>query len=82
MGGEYYKRERGISQGCVVSSLLCNFYYGHMEAAHLTSLVHPDDLFMRLVDDFLFVSPSEERARWFLSLMQQGLYCTDCVTST
>lgn len=30
-GMAYYHQTRGIPQGSVLSSLLCNFYYAHME---------------------------------------------------
>ncbi|XP_028550949.1 telomerase reverse transcriptase isoform X2 [Dendrobium catenatum] len=31
IGHDYYLQEVGISQGSILSSLLCSFYYGHLE---------------------------------------------------
>ena len=70
VGGQFYRQKVGISQGSVLSTLLCSAYYGHMEQHHLR--VAPDELLMRQVDDFLLVTPHVQRARQFLELMQTG----------
>lgn len=31
IGGQYCRQQVGIPQGSVLSSLLCNLFYGHME---------------------------------------------------
>lgn len=31
-GKDYYKQDTGIPQGSKVSSLLCSYFYGHMES--------------------------------------------------
>ena len=64
-------QKKGIAQGSILSTLLCNYYYGNMEAEEL--VVKGDELLMRQVDDFLFVTPHLENARLFLGKLQQGI---------
>ena len=71
MGEDYYLQTQGIVQGSMVSTLLCNYYYGAMERDHLQ--LHSDELLMRQADDFLFVTPHEENARTFLETMVKGI---------
>ncbi|XP_061163693.1 telomerase reverse transcriptase-like [Saccostrea echinata] len=70
IGRQYFKQTTGISQGSVLSTLLCNLYYGHMERTFLPP--QKEELLMRMVDDSLFVTPSRERAEMFLCKMIQG----------
>ncbi|XP_050415889.2 telomerase reverse transcriptase [Patella vulgata] len=70
VGRLYYKQELGISQGSVLSTLLCNYYYGRMEGESMTVL--QDELMMRMVDDFIFISPYKHRAVEFLTNMWSG----------
>ena len=51
--------------------MLCNLYYGHMERQ--TVDVKEDELLMRMVDDFLFVTPYKDRAEKFLDDMLKGI---------
>ena len=37
-GGQHYLRTSGISQGSSVSSLLCSYFYAHMEKCRLAGL--------------------------------------------
>ena len=48
VGGRYFVQTQGIAQGSTVSTLLCNIYYGKMEAQYMT--VHEDtELLIRQV---------------------------------
>uniref|UniRef100_A0A8C1UZP3 Telomerase reverse transcriptase n=1 Tax=Cyprinus carpio TaxID=7962 RepID=A0A8C1UZP3_CYPCA len=53
----------GIPQGSSVSALLCNLCYGHMENSCL----------MRLVDDFLLITPHLSKATEFLTTLLAGV---------
>lgn len=74
-GKNYYLQTKGISQGSVISTMLCNLYYADMESRCLNLV--KDELLMRQVDDFLFVTKSLVRAKSFLRLMLDGIpeYC-------
>ena len=54
----------------MLSTLLCSLYYASMERDYFQ--IGKDDLLMRIVDDYLFVSPSKERAIKFLNQMLNG----------
>ena len=71
VGGGAYLQARGVSQGSVLSPLLCAFYYGRMEA-HLLPVPGPDEMLLRQVDDFLLVTPHLHRATAFLTTMLAG----------
>lgn len=71
VGKAWYRQTQGVSQGSVLSTLLCSFYYGAMETDIIS--VAPDDLLMRLVDDFLLVTPSLQQAQRFLARLLKGL---------
>jgi hypothetical protein len=65
---------RGIPQGSVLSSLLCNMYYGKFEQDQLSPLLSRSckdgsSLLMRLVDDFLLVTADIRIANRFLAVM-------------
>ncbi|XP_021378812.1 telomerase reverse transcriptase-like isoform X2 [Mizuhopecten yessoensis] len=72
VGKRYYLQASGISQGSVLSTILCNMYYGHMEK-ELFPLLEGEELLMRIVDDSLFVTPHKNRAVDFLNLMFKGI---------
>ena len=67
---KYYQQSLGISQGSVLSTLLCSMYYAEMEREYME--IDEDDLLMRIVDDYLYVTPSLESATKFLDLMLEG----------
>ncbi|KAL1130622.1 hypothetical protein AAG570_011864 [Ranatra chinensis] len=67
-----HKMKRGIPQGAFLSPLLCELYFIDLDQKHLSDLVLPGDMFMRAVDDYLFISPSLERASEFLNRMERG----------
>ncbi len=58
-------RPCGIPQGSAVSTDLCNLYLGSLEQVHLAALNDVGSLFIRLVDDWLLVTPKKHLAEWF-----------------
>jgi hypothetical protein len=79
-GNRYLVQATGIPQGSVLSSLLCNFYYGNIERRlfghDFTQLPSNDtttSLLVRMIDDFLLVSTCCNRVKHFLSVMSQGV---------
>ncbi|XP_033762299.1 telomerase reverse transcriptase-like isoform X2 [Pecten maximus] len=72
VGRRYYHQTSGISQGSILSTMLCNIYYGCLEK-ELFPPLERQELLMRIVDDSLFVTPYKERAVDFLSHMFKGL---------
>ena len=88
MNGVRYHQGRGIPQGSVVSSALCNYYFADMERSLLLPIVEealkeeqqqsgssapPLSCLMRLTDDFLFVSESKEAAKAFAKVRSPAL---------
>ncbi|CAH1795109.1 unnamed protein product [Owenia fusiformis] len=76
IGRQYYNQQCGISQGSIISTLLCNIYYAHMEQSHLS--VGPGELLLRQVDDFLYVTPELSKAQQFLDSMTKGFADYNC----
>ncbi|TPX70653.1 hypothetical protein SpCBS45565_g01623 [Spizellomyces sp. 'palustris'] len=72
MGKKLYKQVIGIPQGSVLSTLLCSFFYAHMEQTKLSDLNMDSSLLLRYVDDFLFITTVKEEALKFLRIMHQG----------
>ncbi|GAB0132227.1 hypothetical protein EsDP_00000669 [Epichloe bromicola] len=72
-GKKYYRQKRGIPQGSVLSSFLCNYFYADLEMKHLRFVSGPDCLLMRLIDDFLLITLDEEKAVKFVETMHRGL---------
>ena len=66
-----------VPQGSVLSTVLCNLYYGMIEKKFLGFPDHTDEnstyLLMRLTDDFLFISTSRARAEFFANKVHHGL---------
>eukprot|EP00127_Corallochytrium_limacisporum_P004750 Clim_evm104s172 gene=Clim_evmTU104s172 len=73
VGSQFYIQIKGIPQGSVLSTLLCNFYYGHMEKHVLPQKVLDNGHLMRQIDDFLLITPSRSAARAFLDTMMNGV---------
>ncbi|KAG6228390.1 hypothetical protein E4U26_001037 [Claviceps purpurea] len=72
-GKKYYRQKRGIPQGSVLSSFLCNYFYADLERTHLGFLSGPDCLLMRLTDDFLLITLDKSKAVKFVETMHGGL---------
>ncbi len=69
IGKKFYRQKEGIPQGSVLSTLLCNFFYGELETECLGFLVEGESLLLRLIDDFLLITTEREHARRFLQVM-------------
>ncbi|KAI9674434.1 MAG: hypothetical protein M1817_001772 [Caeruleum heppii] len=73
MGKKFYMQTAGIPQGSVLSSLLCSFFYTDLENKHLKFVREGGGLLLRLIDDFLLITPDQDDARRFLQTMHDGL---------
>lgn len=81
-GNRVLHQTRGISQGSVLSTMLCNLYYGSLEDTLLQDNTSPaggcstsdtaPGLLCRLVDDFIFISTSNKSVDKFLKQMSEG----------
>jgi len=78
MNGRFFRQGQGIPQGSLLSTLLCSLLYAEMEGRH--GLVPAGDRdqaiephLVRWVDDFLFISPSQEQAEAFAGKMAAGI---------
>ncbi|XP_051871692.1 telomerase reverse transcriptase [Pristis pectinata] len=80
IGGKYYVQCCGIPQGSLVSALLCSLCYGDMENK-LFSGIQEDGLMMRLIDDFLLVTPHLLLAKKFLRTLAAGIPEYGCFIS-
>jgi telomerase reverse transcriptase len=72
MGNKYFRQRNGIPQGSVLSSLLCNFFYAEFEREVLGFLRREDALLLRLIDDFLLITPDAGLAVRFAQVMIPG----------
>ncbi|XP_029976645.1 telomerase reverse transcriptase [Salarias fasciatus] len=72
-GKKTYRQCRGIPQGSVVSTLLCCLCYGHMENALFKDSAESRGCLMRLVDDFLLITPDQHKAEAFLKIFLAGV---------
>ncbi|XP_034617377.1 telomerase reverse transcriptase isoform X3 [Trachemys scripta elegans] len=64
--GRYYLQSCGIPQGSILSTLLCSLCYGDMENK-LFCGIQRDGVLIRLIDDFLLLTPHLTLAKTFLS---------------
>ena len=65
---KFYVQSRGIPQGSILSTIVCNIYYGRVDA--MLACDSSDHMLMRLVDDYIFVSTDRQRRRYFWPLLQ------------
>ena len=72
IGKKFFNQKRGIPQGSIVSSMLCNFFYGQFEAEYLGFIDQKDSLLLRLLDDFLLITVDKGKACRFLDSMHSG----------
>uniref|UniRef100_A0A2K5RDW0 Telomerase reverse transcriptase n=1 Tax=Cebus imitator TaxID=2715852 RepID=A0A2K5RDW0_CEBIM len=72
IGGKSYVQCQGIPQGSILSTLLCSLCYGDMENK-LFAGIRQDGLLLRLVDDFLLVTPHLSHAKAFLSYARTSI---------
>ncbi|EFQ29316.1 telomerase reverse transcriptase [Colletotrichum graminicola M1.001] len=73
VGKKFYRQKKGIPQGSVLSSALCNYFYADLEAQHLAFLAAEDCLLLRLIDDFLLITTDQSKACEFVEVMHGGL---------
>jgi len=79
VGPRFCWQTKGIPQGSVLSSLLCNCFYASMEKEKLTPAMRGEGephegatLLMRLMDDYLMLTTESETAACFVNQMHQG----------
>ncbi|RZF39975.1 hypothetical protein LSTR_LSTR002378 [Laodelphax striatellus] len=73
IGGSTYLIKRGIPHAGKLSASFCKIYYDELQKQHLSEYAgNANEVFYRAVDDFLFVTPSLERAKSFLQKMMRG----------
>ena len=76
----------GIPQGSILSSFLCNYYYGHLEQKLLKDMstlskVSSDNhtnksqvsILLRMMDDFLFITTDRDASIQFLTNVHGGI---------
>ncbi|XP_067911308.1 telomerase reverse transcriptase isoform X2 [Heterodontus francisci] len=80
IGDKYYVQCCGIPQGSLLSTLLCSLCYGDMENK-LFSGIQEDGLMLRLIDDFLLVTPHLANAKRFLRILAAGIPEYGCFIS-
>ncbi|KAM4687678.1 telomerase reverse transcriptase [Discoglossus pictus] len=78
---QFYLQSCGIPQGSMLSTLLCNLCYGDMENKLLCG-IQQNGLLLRLVDDFLLVTPHLEKAKEFLRILAEGIPQYGCSISS
>ncbi|KAI9655689.1 MAG: hypothetical protein M1831_004841 [Alyxoria varia] len=72
IGKKYYRQKRGVPQGSILSTILCNFCYAAFEEEKLGFLSVGDSLLLRLIDDFLLITPDRQVAKRFIEVMHTG----------
>lgn len=72
IGKKYFRQKNGIPQGSVLSTILCNFFYGDLENNKLSFALSEDGVLMRLIDDFLYITLSRDKAEKFVKIMHEG----------
>ena len=73
VGKKFFKQKAGIPQGSILSSLLCNLFYGELEDEHFRFLQADESVLLRLIDDFLLITTNEKHAKMFLQIMHDGI---------
>jgi telomerase reverse transcriptase len=72
IGKKFYRQKKGIPQGSILSSILCNFFYAELERDVLSFALGSGCLLLRLLDDFLLISVHPEHAERFIRVMHRG----------
>ncbi|OAA82106.1 Telomerase ribonucleoprotein complex - RNA-binding domain protein [Akanthomyces lecanii RCEF 1005] len=74
VGKKLYRQRRGIPQGSVLSSYLCNYFYADLEAKHLGFLREDSSsVLLRLIDDFLLITTDKRKAQRFAAVLHRGV---------
>ena len=73
----YLLQNEGIAQGSVLSTIMCNMYYGSVKEKLLEGVYSSGDsdqnLLVRRADDFILVTTNLNVAKRFLSKMEEGV---------
>jgi telomerase reverse transcriptase len=72
VGKRYYRQKKGIPQGSILSSILCNYFYAELERDVLSFALGNDCLLLRLLDDFLLITVDRRHAERFIRVMHRG----------
>ncbi|QRW13350.1 telomerase reverse transcriptase [Ceratobasidium sp. AG-Ba] len=72
IGSDLYRQVVGIPQGSILSTLLCAIFYGNLEQTELKFTQDHENVLLRFVDDYLFITTSVKVARHFLQVMHKG----------
>jgi telomerase reverse transcriptase len=72
IGKRYYRQKKGIPQGSILSSILCNYFYAELERNVLSFALGGDCLLLRLLDDFLLITVDRRQAERFIHVMHRG----------
>ncbi|CAJ2501650.1 Uu.00g045030.m01.CDS01 [Anthostomella pinea] len=73
IGKKFYRQKKGIPQGSVLSSTLCNYFYADLEIHVLPFVDSGDCLLLRLIDDFLLITTDRSKAVRFVEVMHRGV---------
>jgi hypothetical protein len=75
-GPQLLIQKTGIPQGSVLSSMLCNYYYGDIEESLLDGVFNEvprtQHLLVRVIDDFLLITLDKNVAKRFLQNLTSG----------
>ncbi|XP_046628901.1 telomerase reverse transcriptase-like isoform X1 [Neodiprion virginianus] len=74
ISNQRYLLQKGIAQGAILSTALCDLYYAHMVETNLSEF-KDKGLLCRYVDDFLFATEDKALAERFLQYVHKG--CPD-----
>ena len=70
IGKKYFRQATGIPQGSIVSTALCNIYFGKYEKDELETVsLDGNSLLLRYMDDFIYISASLGLAQEFLRIV-------------
>lgn len=72
IGKRFYRQKKGIPQGSILSSILCNYFYAELERDVLGFALGTDCLLLRLLDDFLLITVNRQHAERFVRVMHRG----------
>lgn len=72
IGKRFYRQKKGIPQGSILSTILCNFFYAELEREVLSFALGADCLLLRLLDDFCLVTTNRAHAARFIQVMHRG----------
>lgn len=71
--GRWYRQRVGIPQGSILSPLLCSFFYGALDHEYLPHFLEDQNsLYIRFIDDILYITPNLSQAQLFLSSIIGG----------